>query len=483
MASTSTFFLLSLAILSCTPLAVDASSQDQEAQLSKFMASRVGPLPGRCKATPPSDSKEEDRIAGGLPGQPPGVDFRQYAGYVTLDEERGRELFYYLVESPHDAASKPLILWLTGGPGCSSLSYGAMMELGPFRVNPDGETLSRNEHAWNNLANVMFLDSPAGVGFSVSKVEADYKTVHDGNTADDTYKFLVRWLERFPEYKGREFFVTGESYGGHYVPQLAAVIALMNRRIAAHRTPINLRGIFLGNPLLDNDLFKKGYMEYLWSHGVISDEVWDDILSDGSFEIPDDYKYSVGDHTIGGTTMDSFDIYAPVCLQSRNNGTYYSSSFLPGYDPCSEHYVQAYLNNPEVQKALHARNGTWSACIPNLTRIDSPAFMVPTIRYLVDIGLRVWIFSGDFDAICSLTVTRYSVKDLNLDVTRKWRPWYAPNGEVGGYVQQYQGGFTLASVRAAGHMVPASQPERSLALLDAFLKNVLPSAEMPQLNN
>lgn len=123
--------------------------------------------------------------------------------------------------------------------------------------------------------------------------------------------------------------------------------------------------------------------------------------------------------------------------------------------------------------------------------------------------------SGDFDSICSLTATRYSVKDLNLAVTKKWGPWYTPNGEVnhcysltdreretcvfrfvcdfedldlgvgtgcwmqvGGYVQQYQGGFTLASVRAAGHMVPTFQPERSLVLLKAFLSNTLPPADI-----
>jgi serine carboxypeptidase-like clade 2 len=111
MRSAPTFFLLSLATLSCaSSLLADAS---QEAQLSKFMASRIAPLPGRCKS-PPSGSKEADWIAG-LPGQPPRVDFEQYAGYVTVDEEHGRELFYYFVESPRDADSKPLILWLNGG--------------------------------------------------------------------------------------------------------------------------------------------------------------------------------------------------------------------------------------------------------------------------------------------------------------------------------------------------------------------------------
>jgi serine carboxypeptidase-like clade II len=71
------------------------------------------PLPERCKR-PPSGGKEADRIKE-LPGQPPRARFGQYSGYVTVNEERGRELFYYFVESPADAASKPLILWLNGG--------------------------------------------------------------------------------------------------------------------------------------------------------------------------------------------------------------------------------------------------------------------------------------------------------------------------------------------------------------------------------
>ncbi|XP_062193852.1 serine carboxypeptidase 1-like [Phragmites australis] len=500
MRSTTTFFLLSLAILVGTSLAADAS---QEAQLSKFMASRalkrlarrsnanepaetdpwIDPstfahLPERCKS-PPSGSKEADRVAG-LPGQPPRVNFGQYSGYVTVNEEHGRELFYYFAESPYDAASKPLLLWLNGGPGCSSLGFGAMKELGPFRVNPDGKTLSRNKHAWNNLANVIFLESPAGVGFSFSRNATDYNTVGDRRTAEDTYVFLVKWLERFPEYKGRDFYVAGESYGGHYVPELATVITFMNR-FPGQRTPINLQGIFFGNPLLDDYLNGKGNLEFLWSHGVISDEVWAKILANCSFSASDDWPCFVAAHSFQKGNIDRYNIYAPVCLQSRN-GTYYSSSYLPGYDPCSYYYIEPYLNNLEVQKALHARiNTNWSGCNEDLAWNDAPEFMVPIIKRLVDHGLRVWIYSGDFDSKCSLTATRYSVKDLNLTVTKKWRPWYTHDSEVGGYVQQYQGGFTLASVRGAGHMVPTFQPKRSLVLLYAFLKNMLPPADIPYL--
>eukprot|EP00253_Pinus_taeda_P024499 PITA_24499 len=94
-------------------------------------------------------TQEADYLPRGLPGQPAGFKFRQYSGYVTVDAEAGRALFYYFAEATRNASKKPLLLWLNGGPGCSSLGYGAMAELGPFRVNPDGRTLRHNPYAWN----------------------------------------------------------------------------------------------------------------------------------------------------------------------------------------------------------------------------------------------------------------------------------------------------------------------------------------------
>ncbi|KAL6655428.1 hypothetical protein ACP70R_006254 [Stipagrostis hirtigluma subsp. patula] len=329
-------------------------------------ASSFGHLP--TKYMNPSGSKEADRIAA-LPGQPPRVDFRQYAGYVTVDEENGRELFYYFVESPSDAASKPLLLWFNSGPVCSSLGYGAMMELGPFRVNRDGKTLSRNEHAWNKVANVIFLEAPIGIGFSYSNTTSDYHHIGTGRAAMDMYFFMLHWLERFPEYKGRDFYIGGDGFAGRFAPKLASIIVASRKNTG--KNPINLNGIFVGNPNLDVYKGERGRLEFLWNHGVISDEHWTNITKHCSFS-PYDNETQCYDALYSGAyqalytannNTDVFDwdnIYAPTCIKSPN-GTSYSSSYLPGYDPCVD--VDVYFNDHEVQKAIHARiNTRWEAC-------------------------------------------------------------------------------------------------------------------------
>ncbi|XP_010531651.1 PREDICTED: serine carboxypeptidase-like 29, partial [Tarenaya hassleriana] len=175
-----------------------------------------------------SSRQEQDRVSK-LPGQGFNVSFAHYSGYVTVHEKSGRALFYWFFEAVEDPDSKPLLLWLNGGPGCSSIGYGLAEEIGPFHIKPDGKTLYLNPYSWNQVANVLFLDMPVGVGFSYSNTSSDLLTNGDKRTAQDSLKFLLKWLDRFPKYKERDFYIAGESYGGHYIPQLSQAVVRHNQ--------------------------------------------------------------------------------------------------------------------------------------------------------------------------------------------------------------------------------------------------------------
>ncbi|CAN6470343.1 unnamed protein product [Victoria cruziana] len=380
------------------------------------------------------ERQERDRIFE-LPGQPQGVGFSQFSGYVTVNEEAGRALFYWLTESPTYSSSRPLVLWLNGGPGCSSIAYGAAEELGPFHINPDGRTLFLNKYAWNNLANMLFLESPAGVGFSYTNTSSNLYDTGDQRTAEDAYVFLINWLERFPQYKYRDFYIAGESYAGHYVPQLAHLIFKRNQGV---QNPIvNLKGFLVGNAVTDDYHDYAGTFEYWWNHGLISDSTYHYLkvacLFDSSQHpsVECNKAMSLADKEEGN--IDAYSIFTPTCNKtgSRRKSLKAHYPWLSrAYDPCTERYSKIYFNRPDVQKAIHA-NVTgipypWTPCSDILTGYwqDSPRTMLPIYQELLAGGLRIWVFSGDTDAVVPVTATRYSIDALKLPTVTNWYPWY-----------------------------------------------------------
>ncbi|KAK2404148.1 serine carboxypeptidase [Trifolium repens] len=434
------------------------------------------------------EDQKRDKI-GWLPGQPKNVGFEQYSGYVTVNEKRGRALFYWLIEAPLNRGpdSRPLVLWLNGGPGCSSIAYGASEEIGPFRIRPDGKSLYLNPYAWNNLANLLFLDSPVGVGFSYCNKSEDMHTFGDQKTAEDAYIFLVNWFERFPQYKHREFYIAGESYAGHYVLQLAQIVNQRNKGI--NNPVINFKGFMVGNGMIDDYHDYVGTFEYWWTHGLISDSTYRMLNIDCDFtsiQHPSGqcwHALTVADTEQGD--IDNYSINTPLCnytasLKRGLNGRY--PWMYRAYDPCAIRYSDVYFNRPEVQKALHANvtgiSYDWKACSDIVLKYwnDTPSSMLPIYQELINAGLRIWVYSGDTDAVIPLTATRYSIGALKLPTIINWYPWY-DNGKVCGWSQVYKG-LTLVTVRDAGHEVPLHKPREAFILFRSFLENkYMPSEE------
>ncbi|CAL5224857.1 g7615 [Coccomyxa viridis] len=461
---------------------------------------------------------EEDRIDI-LPGwgKP---DFGLFSGYVTVNESAGRTLFYSFAESKKDKESKPLVLWLNGGPGCSSLASGFLSELGPFYPTADGK-LQENKYTWTQAANIIFLESPAFVGWSYSNTSSDI-IVGDARTANDALKFLQGFMERFPAYQGRPFWIAGESYGGHYVPNLALAVVKFNE-VADASDRINIKGFMAGNAWTDPVEDNKGAVDFWYSHALISEDTRDGIFgqcnfsrigplqvsarveSENSNKSCNDYlTASQLESGFGNGGVNIYDIFADVCGPDREvavvrqfarvlgtpsakagtNSVVSTASLAavvslptPGaYDPCIDNEVTAYFNRPDVQQAFHANSSgnelpyAWESCSSQIlySRTDLLTSMLPKYKALLDYDLSILVFSGDVDAIVPVTGTRRWLRKLGLPVKLQWRPWKSATGQVGGYYEVYDG-LTFATVRDAGHMVPYTQPERALFLFTKWV--------------
>ena len=100
-----------------------------------------------------------------LPGLNPPLASNQFAGFITIDKKNKGDIFYWLFEASESPDTAPLLIWLNGGPGCSSMD-GLFLEIGPFKVAQDGKTLILNQQSWHHAANVLFIDQPLGTGLS-----------------------------------------------------------------------------------------------------------------------------------------------------------------------------------------------------------------------------------------------------------------------------------------------------------------------------
>ena len=148
-----------------------------------------------------------------------------YSGYLIINEIK--KLHYMFNFAIENWEKKPLILWLNGGPGCSSLD-GWVNEHGPMLLGEDGK-FKLNNYTWIKEANIIYLESPGNVGFSL--INSTNKTdlyLDDNITAEDNLIAVLDFFKKYPEFNKSDFYIAGESYAGIYVPILAYKIIEYN---------------------------------------------------------------------------------------------------------------------------------------------------------------------------------------------------------------------------------------------------------------
>lgn len=422
---------------------------------------------------------------------------KMYSGYLQIEGSAGKNLHYLLVESQSNPATDPLVLWLNGGPGCSSL-LGWIMELGPMLMAANSKTAVKNEYTWNKIANVVYLESPAGVGFSTADSEQDLIS-DDEISAADNLQALISFFKKFPEYEDRPFFIAGESYSGIYVPRLASL--LIKNKIPY----INLQGILVGNGVTDWSVdTEPAFTPFAYQHGIFSYETMRDYQQYCDPKNPSPIKCNIAKQEMERSMegINIYDIYGNCPTSKSELGlrytpwlqnkiplkmkNYYPSNkhtmleFLLSTEPLTEEppcagtkYIREFLNRADVKQALHVKEDLqWAECSDTLDYSINPEGSLYLYPELIAANLRILKFSGDTDGAVPFNGTRTWIHRMGLNVLKPWRSWkVSPDSDrVAGYVTVYSG-LTFLTVRGAGHMVPEYKPSEAFHMFDKFLKN------------
>ncbi|KAF3772676.1 Serine carboxypeptidase-like 6 [Nymphaea thermarum] len=376
-------------------------------------------------AAPASSS----RLVRFLPGFDGPLPFELYTGYISVGMREETHLFYYFIKSEKSPAEDPLLLWLTGGPGCSVFN-GLALQIGPMKFkereyNGSLPRLVLNPYSWTKVSNIIFLDAPTGTGFSYSNTKEDYLT-GDFKASNDNYMFLVKWLHEFPEFRSNSFYVGGDSYSGMPIPFLVQQIANGNRE--GYQPFVNLEGYILGNPYTDIK-FDGLFVPFAYGMGLISEEL-----------------YKEAEQSCGGRYDIARNAECAKNIYAVNQEQYYS-------------LLEYWANDESVRDALHIRKDTireWERCNWNIAGI-----------YHKDVKSAL---NGDHDAAVPFVGTQRWVASLNYTVNDAWRSWWV-DGQIAGFTISYDHDVTFATLKGGGHTAPEYKPRECLAMVERWLSH------------
>ncbi|KAG7271273.1 hypothetical protein CRUP_034746 [Coryphaenoides rupestris] len=200
-----------------------------------------------------------------LVGPLPGANVKSYAGYLTVNKEYNSNLYFWFFPAQARPETAPVLLWLQGGPGGTSM-FGLFVEHGPYVVNKN-MTVSFRDYPWTSRYSVIYIDNPVGTGFSFTDDDKGFAQNQD-DVGRDLYSALTQFFQLFPEYQANDFYATGESYAGKYVPAISHYIHEHN---PAAKVKINLKGMAIGDGLCDPELMLGGYAEFLYQTGLVDE--------------------------------------------------------------------------------------------------------------------------------------------------------------------------------------------------------------------
>ena len=450
-------------------LAIVLTAIASSVEAYKFKSSFLRNMLKRWYVAPPSDVTENsfENYVQGQQTRSQSNDlfpFKPDVGYISLYEDPGNDMFYWHFPAEENPETAPILIWLQGGPGCAS-TLGLFTENGPLYVNDykpgQGELKAdKRVETWNQKANMIFPDYPLGVGFST--VTEGHVSSNKEGVIKEFQLFYQGFLEKYPQYKGRDIFISGESYGGHWVPYTSYALHSLNN------PDIPLKGFAIGNGFIswkilftDYPAFSLKYQNYtnfnqadynaLQPIAELCGQLLD-FMPNPLYT----YDYNAVCNYVNDDIMDKapadFDPYYMPSNETGNSSFYY------------------FLNNEQVQAALgvnkpfHSCNGSFgNQFAPHDFPVDSRDYIVPLLKA----GVNVMVYDGALDWICNYEQEELVLDTMQWNFTQKWKDTKLEDCEYGLCKEVHN--LKYVRFAGAGHMVPSFRPQVALDMINMFM--------------
>lgn len=407
---------------------------------------------------------------------------KQYAGYFDLTTGN-KHYFYWFFESRNDPAHDPIILWMTGGPGCSS-TVALFTENGPCTVNQLGTKTIQNPYSWNSNASVIYIDQPVGTGFSYGTGLDDT----EAGVSRDMYDFLQQFFQAHTEYQTQKFFIFGESFAGHYIPAVSHKIWENNGKLPKGAIKLNLAGLGIGNGLVDPLTQFNYYPEMAISTNGHNASVGQVVYEAMKAALPACIAAIELCQNVSATCVLAIDTcnlseLEPYVLTGQNP-----------YDmriPCDQssqicynfNNVGRFMQLKSTKDALGVdESRIWEDCNSGVAIAFEvsgdwmQSYQTSLPDQLAD-GIPVLVYTGDQDYICNWLGNQAWTNNMEWPHKAEFNkapvsPWTVAGEEAG--TLQTSNGFTFLRIYDAGHLVPHDQPARALHMVNAFIQGKFP---------
>ncbi|KAJ8769272.1 hypothetical protein K2173_002201 [Erythroxylum novogranatense] len=394
------------------------------------------------------------------------------SGYLPVGSWSNSAIFYTFYEAQNSTSplsETPLLIWLQGGPGCSSM-IGNFLELGPYRIveprkpNMSHHLLQRNSGSWNRIFGLVFLDNPIGVGFSVaSNPEVIPRDQH--SVAKHLFAAITGFIDSDPNFKNRPLYITGESYGGKYVPAIGFHILMKNKVLPVSKQ-VNLKGVAIGNGLTDPVTQVKVHADNLYYSGFINEKQ--------KFEL-EAAQWKVVKLIEMGLWSEATDARREVLHKIE---TMTGLATLLDYTrmvPYGTDFVTKFLRSEEIKKAIGANASIDFESCSDAVGAALSADVMKSVKYMVEFLVKetkVLLYQGHHDLQDGVVSTEAWVRTMRWEGIGKFlladRKIWKVNGLLAGYVQKWRS-LSHAIVLGAGHLVPTDQSLHSQAMIEDWV--------------